>query len=149
VSAFVERILLLKKAPFFSLLRTDELRRINAYMTPVFWDSNETVFYLGDPADTMYLVVSGQIGISLDEGDQPVNFINKLGVGGCFGEMGLIDGMPRSATAVALEPTEGLALGREKLHGLLMAYPDLGFGMLRSLSIRIREMSQQMAGRKA
>jgi CRP-like cAMP-binding protein len=60
--------------------------------------------------------------------------------------MALIDNEPRSATAHVLEDTQALALEKDRLLGLLMSYPELGIGMLRALSKRLRAMTPKLSG---
>jgi len=134
-----EKILLLKKVPFFELLRTDQLHRIVSILEPAGWAKGESVFEKDDPADSMYLIVSGNIGISLN--GEPDQLVAELGYGDFFGEMGVLDDMARSATAHVLMNTEALMLEKEKLYGLLRAYPELGIGMLKALSRRVRAVN--------
>ena len=56
--------------------------------------------------------------------------------------MDLLDDLPRSATAHVLETAEALSLSRERLQGMLLAYPELGIGMLAALSRRLREANE-------
>jgi len=137
-----EKILLLKKVPFFELLRTDQLHRIVSILEPIGWAKGDRVFEKDDPADNMYLIVSGKIGISLD--DDSDHMIAILGHGDFFGEMGILDDLERSATAHVLENTEALTLEKEKFLGLLRAYPELGIGMLKALSRRVRTVNDEM-----
>ena len=61
--------------------------------------------------------------------------------------MNLLDDLPRSATAHAIEDTSVLALEKTRLRGLLQSYPEISIGMLRSLSMRVREANNRlMAG---
>lgn len=148
-----ERIVLLKAVPFFELLRTEQLRNLAAVLEPVAWMVGDIVFERDEPGDVMYVIVSGKIGISLSRPPCYEDFVVTLGAGDCFGEMGILDHQPRSATACAIETTEAFLLGKEKLHGLLLAYPELGVGMLRAMSRRLREanltltkLKQQVGG---
>lgn len=131
-----ETILLLKKVPYFELLRTDQLHRIVPILEPTGWAKGEYVFEKDDTSDSMYLILSGDVGVSL-HGD-PDQLIARFGHGDFFGEMGILEDMGRSATAHVLVNTEALMLEKEKLYGLLRAYPELGIGMLKAMSRRIR-----------
>lgn len=145
MSLHLERVLLLAKVPLFSYLRTDQLSRLAPLLEPVAWPRGERVFDIGDMGLELYILTSGHVGISVDPDPTCQVFINELRAGDCLGEMALIDNEPRSATAHVLEDTQALALDKEKLHGLLMSYPELGIGMLRALSQRLRAMSPKLA----
>ena len=135
----LERILLLKRVPFFALLRTDQLAHVTPLLDIVGWPADTRVFDKGEPGTELYIIVTGSVGIALHEDPAHREFVTELGPGDCFGELGVLDDQPRSATAHVLVDTEALALGKEKLDGLLLAYPELGIGMLRALSRRLRE----------
>lgn len=137
-----ERIMLLKGVPLFELLRTDQLRHLAAALEPVAWPGREVIFERGEAGDALYVIVSGKVGISLSETPSFEDFIAELGPGEFFGEMAILDDQPRSASALTIEGTEAYSLGKEKTRGLLLAYPELGTGMLRALSRRLRSNSQ-------
>jgi CRP/FNR family cyclic AMP-dependent transcriptional regulator len=145
MSLHFERVLLLTKVPLFSYLRTDQLSRLEPLLEPVAWPKGERVFEAGDMGLELYIITAGRIGISVDPDPGRQVFINELKAGDCLGEMALIDNEPRSATAHVLEDTQALALEKDRLHGLLMSYPELGIGMLRALSQRLRAMTPKLA----
>lgn len=138
----LDRILLLKCVPFFTLLRTDQLRHIAPVLEPAGWAAGERVFDKGDLSDRMYILLSGRVGIVLLDDPESTEYVAQLGQGECFGEMGLLDDLPRSATAHVLETAEALSLSRERLQGMLLAYPELGIGMLDALSRRLRQANE-------
>lgn len=138
MKSFLERLLLLKRSPLFGEVLTDDLRVVALELRELACFAGERVFDIQDPSDQMYIVLSGQIGISLEEDPRARRFVRMLGPGECFGEMGLLDDLPRSATAHVIEDAVLLALEKEKLRGLVIRYPELAFGLLRSLSLRLR-----------
>jgi len=141
-----ERILLLKNSPVFEHVGTDDLRSVARELEEQSVLKGDQVFEINELGDHMYIILSGSIGISLQtaaHGEEPV-FVAELGPGDCFGEMGLLDDHPRSATAHVLEDSIILTLEKERLHGLIGHYPQLAIGMLRSLSLRIRNMNERM-----
>ena len=137
-----ERIVLLKGVPLFELLRTDQLRHLAAALEPIAWPGKEVIFECGEAGDALYIIVAGKVGISLGETAHLSSFIAELGPGEFFGEMAILDDEPRSASAVSVEGTEAYSLSKDKTRGLLLAYPELGIGMLRALSRRLRTNSQ-------
>ena len=134
-----DRLILLKQSPIFSLVMTDDLRVVAQALEEQQFYAGDRVFEIGDQGDHLYIVASGEIGISLDPNPDSSNYVATLGPGDCFGEMNLLDGLPRSATATVLEDSVLLSLEKTRLLGLIQSYPDMSIGMLRSLSLRIRE----------
>jgi CRP-like cAMP-binding protein len=139
-----ERLLLLKKSPIFALVATDDLRLVAQALEEEDCFAGDRIFEIGEQGDRLYVIVSGRIGISLDADPDSGNYIAELGPGECFGEMNLLDDLPRSASARALEDTTLLTLEKTCLRTLLQSYPEIGIGMLRSLSLRVREANNRM-----
>jgi CRP-like cAMP-binding protein len=95
--------------------------------------AGDIIFGEGDPAAELFVVKSGTIGICIGS-----RLIDTLGERSIFGEMALIDGRPRSATAQALADTELIPLG-EKGFSLLVAYnPKFALSMLRVMVKHLR-----------
>lgn len=138
MKSFLERLLLLKRSPLFAEVLTDDLRVVVSQLKETACFAGERIFDINDPSDQMYIVLNGRIGISLGEDPRARRFVRVLGPGECFGEMGLLDDLPRSATAHVIEDGVLLTLEKEKLRGLVIGYPGLAFGLLRSLSMRLR-----------
>lgn len=145
----LETIMLLKKVSYFELLRTDQLRHIVPLLEPAGWVAGERVFDMGEASEDMFIIVRGRIGISIHADPARREFVTELKDGDCFGEMGILDDQVRSATAHVIEDTEALALGKEKLHGLLLSYPELGIGVMHALSRRLRAVSTELAQARA
>jgi len=149
MEALFERILLLKRVPFFEMLRTEQLSQVALLLDETGWVAGEVVFFKGDPGEEMYIISRGRIGISLHDDYSAKDFVAALGAGECFGEMGLLDDLPRSATAHVLEDSEAFVLSKDKLHGLLLSYPELGVGMLRAMSRRLRQANDALTAQGA
>ena len=144
-----DRILLLKRSPVFSRVATDDLRHVAQALEEEHYFTGDRIFEINAQGDHLYLLVSGRVGISLDTDSSSRNFIATLGPGDCFGEMNLLDDQPRSATAHVLEDSTVLALAKARLRGLILSYPELSIGMLRSLSLRLREANARARGETA
>ena len=144
MSQHFERVLLLTKVPLFACLRTDQLSRLAPLLEPVVWPKGVRVFDMGEIGLELYIITAGRVGISIDLDPSRQVFISELKAGDSLGEMALIDNEPRSATAHVLEDTQALALDNEKFQGLLLSYPELGIGMLRALSQRLRALGPNL-----
>src|SRR5688572_1102760 len=101
----------------------------------------EVIFHLGDPGDALFIVTSGAIKIMLpsDTGDEAI--LATLRAGDVFGELALLDGAPRSATAAALEPTETLVLPRQRFRELLDTQPAVRDALLASIAGELRRLT--------
>lgn len=135
----IDRLVLLKESAIFSRVLTDDLRRIAELMDEQRYFSGERVFDIDEQGDYLYILVSGKIGISIERQTSADKLIDTLTPGDCLGEMNLLDELPRSATAHVLEDSTLLSLDKGRLHGLLLSYPEISVGILRSLSLRLRD----------
>lgn len=140
-----DRILFLKESSIFSKVTTDDLRYIAQALEEDVFFAGERVFDINDQGDHLYIVTEGKIGISIDPDPTKKDFIAFIGPGEAFGEMNLVDDLPRSATAHAIEDTRVLALEKSRLGGLLLSYPEIGIGMMRALSLRVRDGHTRLA----
>lgn len=138
-----EKILLLKNSDIFDQINTDDLRYVADALVEEQYLSGDIVFEKDDRGDNMYVLVDGEVGISLDKGND--RFVATLSAGECFGEMNLLDDLPRSASAVVIKDTTVLKLSQPKLRGLLVSYPELGLGMLKAMSLKLRKTTQMIS----
>jgi CRP/FNR family cyclic AMP-dependent transcriptional regulator len=105
----------------------------------------EVIFHQGDPADALFVVVSGSVKILVPAGDgAEAAILTTIGPGGFFGELALLDDAPRSATAEALEPAVTLILRREAFDQLLDTEPGMRRALLAALAAEIRRMTAQI-----
>jgi CRP-like cAMP-binding protein len=105
----------------------------------------ETIFHAGDPGDALFIVASGQVKITLpaDDGSEPA-ILTTIGPGGFFGELALLDGARRSATAVALDAVTTQVLRREAFDRLVDDQPPLRRALLAALATEIRRLTAQV-----
>jgi CRP-like cAMP-binding protein len=141
MSDLFERILLLKKAPAFMQVKTEDLKIVAQSLEEETYFTGERVFDIGEQGDCMYILQKGRVGISLEKKSSmdKASFIAELGEGECFGEMNLLDDLPRSASAYVMEDSTLLSLEKSRLRGLIINYPELSLGILKSLSLRLRQ----------
>lgn len=97
-----------------------------------------TIFHQGTPSDCAFIISSGSVEISEDtlEGEK---VIGRLTENEIFGEMGLIDGQPRSATARALEDSVLYVMTRKSFNLLAKENPEALLPILKVLTSRLRE----------
>jgi CRP-like cAMP-binding protein len=139
----MSRLDLLKKLPLFAGLTESDLTTVCKDFTRLQFRQGEAIFYQGDPGHSLYLIESGQVRIYMQSEDGQELSMNLLGTGDIFGEMALIDGLPRSASAIAMEMTAVLSLSRERFRDHLRRTPQLAFNFLQLMSRRIRHNNDQ------
>jgi CRP-like cAMP-binding protein len=100
----------------------------------------------GEPADTMYVILSGRVRVERTHPDliEPV-VLADLGPGEVVGEMGLLDGQPRSATVTAVEDTETLEMDAADLSYTVLRYPEASMALLQTISRRLRSIDELAA----
>jgi len=105
----------------------------------------EVVFHVEDPGDALFVVTSGEIKIVLpsEEGAEPA-ILTTIVPGGFFGELALLDGSPRSATAVAVGPVETFILRRDAFDRLVDEQPAIRHALLGALAKEIRRLTAQI-----
>jgi CRP-like cAMP-binding protein len=104
----------------------------------------EVIFHQGDPGDALHLVSSGAVKIVLPSAEGEEAIIATLHGGDFFGELALLDGAPRSATAVAQEACETWTLSRDLFHDLLDRDPSLRASLLAGLAHELRRLTGQV-----
>jgi len=139
-----DRIRLLQQTFIFSDVETDDLRFVAESLQEEVFFKGDQIFNAKDYGNEMYIIISGEIGISIN--NRKDEYISTLGPGECFGEMNLLDGLPRSATAFVVEDSNLLSLSKSNLRGLILSYPEISLGMLRSLSLRLRDTNKKTKG---
>ena len=137
-----DRILLLKNSTIFSEVAVEDLQVVAQALDTEFYVKGDRIFDIDEQGDRMYMIHTGQIGISTNSDPEVKAFVATLGPGDFFGEMNLLDDLPRSATAHVLEDAELFSIERGKLRHLVINYPELSFGMLKSLSMRLRNTNE-------
>ena len=131
----------LRRCALFAHVEPDPLRTLARSLRRRRFRRNEVIFHQGDPGDSLHVVAAGGVKILLPSTEGEEAIIATLRPGDFFGELSLLDGAPRSATATALEPTETLALPRAALEELLDRDARLRTALLASLARELRRLT--------
>ena len=135
---------LLRNLSFFADLTGPELDTLVAASTTRMYAPREVVFSEGDAGDATYAVSHGWLKVVATGPDGQQATLSLMGTGEAFGELAVLDGGPRSATVVALEPTLLLVLERARFHQLLQSSPSLAYKMLIVTARRLRRLSERV-----
>jgi len=101
--------------------------------------NGDTIFREGDMADCLYVIQQGDVEIRLGN-----RVLGTLNPGGIFGEMALIDGAPRSATAVAASDVIVVPVTEKQFLFMVSHTPYFALNVMRILADRLRHMNQAL-----
>lgn len=124
-------------SPLFAALSRRELRNLATILHHRTYQDGEFVFLKGQPGAAMFIIKTGQINVIDYRRDNSATEIATLNPGDFFGELALLDDSPRSASAMAVEPTELYAISRTDLEHLLTTSPQIGLRVYRALAVII------------
>jgi CRP-like cAMP-binding protein len=136
---------LLNDVPLLADFTADELARVADTARPHSLLRNDLLFEEGDEPDHLYVVVSGRIAIANKSIDGRESMMALMERGDLFGEMGLFDGLGRSAEARALEASEVLSIPYPPLRDIYEARPALLWGVVNLLAGRLRNTDLALA----
>lgn len=136
----VEKVLLLREVDIFSQVSTQELAYLAAILEEKPCAAGEVVYQQQDPADSMYLVVSGRVRVYREQLE-----ITVAGQGEAFGTWALFDEEPRLSAAATVEDTLLLRLDKEDFIDLLADNVEITQGVLKALVKRMRSLLGQVA----
>lgn len=129
---------MLQRSPLFRGLAPATLERVAALATQRRYDAGEVICSQGDPGDALFAVVTGKVRISTGADDGREIFLNIMEPGDTFGEIALLDGGTRTATAIAATGCELVSLRRDHLFELLAREPQVALELLRLCGERLR-----------
>ena len=138
---------LLEEVPFFKLLDSDERAELAAVLDEARIANGETLFKIGDPGDSLYIVRSGLVEMFVKDHTGEKILLTTASPGDLFGELSLLDNGPRAATAVALEDTDLLVLDRGDLLLFLRRKPDAALDLMTVMGQRLRRSDELLRGR--
>jgi CRP-like cAMP-binding protein len=134
----------LRRCLLFVELDDDALNRVGGHLLRRRFRRDEVVFHQGDPGDSLHVLASGSRKVTLPSLDGEEAIIASLRPGDFFGELALLDGAPRSATVVALEPSETMVLSRPAFRALIEADAPVRDALLAGLSRELRRLTGQV-----
>ena len=114
-------------------MTTEQVAALRSVLSSRTVESGRTLFAAGEQGDDMYIVVSGEVDVRLQTTQHHYKRIANCGPGTVFGEIAFIDPGPRTADAIAVQPTELLVLDRRGLERLERERPDAAVSLLIAL----------------
>ena len=136
---------LLRSVPLFADLEEEELERFSRVAVPRSFPAGTRVFDEGDRSDACYIVREGSFRVTREHSDGRAITLATLGPGEVFGELAMLDGDTRSASAEALSDGELLALPANDVRGLLARHPEISVKLVAALVRRLREANERIS----
>jgi CRP/FNR family transcriptional regulator, cyclic AMP receptor protein len=134
----------LKAVPLFASFPEEPLRMLTMVVTRKSAPRSTTIMAGGDPTDSLYIVLSGRLKVMMSDAEGKEVILSILGPGEFFGEMGLIDDEPRSATVVTIEPCELLSIAKRDFKKALAENFEMSMAVMRGLVKRLREADRKI-----
>ena len=128
---------LLGGCPLFGGVGPDDLAAIAERAVEVDFPAEHVIARQGEIGTGLFVVIEGSVRVVRDGQE-----LARLGGGDFFGEMSVIDGLPRVAMVVTTKPTRCLALASWEFEGLVIEHPTIGLAILRGLSARLRAKTE-------
>lgn len=134
----LQKIMSLRWVPLFERVPSAELARIAEVTEELVLQAGGLVFSEGDYGDALFIIAGGRIRITL--GGKLLATLEKPNY---FGEMSLLDGEPRSASAEAEVDSLLLRIDQKDFQGILKRHPEASLAVIRTLSNRLRAQLQR------
>jgi CRP/FNR family cyclic AMP-dependent transcriptional regulator len=134
----------IKQVPLFAGLADEDIRELMALAKRRTFRSGEVIFHREDPGLVLYVIKEGKVKINLISPEGQEISLVVFGKGECFGEFAILDGLPRSADAVAMEKVECYTLQRSDFHQAIMKNPKIAIQVMEVLSKRLRSTDQMV-----
>ncbi len=133
---------LLAQVPLFSLLEPEAANALAERVDLVTLEAGTTLFHMGDPGDSAYVMLSGEVEIFFknDTGERIV--LEHAVAGHFFGEISLLDEGPRTASAYVAKGGEALLVDRGDLEQFLTVQPTAALDLLAATGRRLRETNR-------
>ncbi|MDA8254699.1 MAG: Crp/Fnr family transcriptional regulator [Betaproteobacteria bacterium] len=129
---------ILRALPIFETLDDECLRPLTYVAMLRAIPRHTVVLHAGDRTDNIYFVLSGALKVQVSDEEGREVILSMLGPGELFGEMGVLDDHPRSATVLAVESSEVVVIGKDDFKRCLVENPDVSLFIMRNLVKRLR-----------
>ena len=134
----------LRAVPLFSSVPDEQLRALATVVTRKSVTRGATIMVAGDQTDSLYIILSGRLKVMMSDAEGKEVILSILGPGEFFGEMGLIDDSPRSASVLAIEPCELLSIAKRDFNKCLADNFEMAMAVMRGLVRRLREADRKI-----
>ena len=135
----------LRDVPLLARLPTADLRALASRGRVRSYRAGTVIFREGDRGDSLYVVIEGSVRVAVLSARGVEATVALLGPGEFLGDLALLDGRPRSASAIAQQTTKTLVVRRDDFRRWLSERPKASFALLEALSLRVRRTDEALA----
>ncbi len=139
-----ENNLMLANAMFFSDLAPADLDLLSGRSTTKIYPKNRVLINEGDESDALYVILKGKVKVFIGDEDGKEVTLSIQGQGEYFGELALMDGQPRSASVVTMEPSRFAIISKVDFQRCLVEHPEIAIQLIQALSKRIRILTENV-----
>jgi len=129
--------------PLFATLEPEARRPLAKLIRVQRYSARQVVVWEGEPGGTLFLSLTGYFKAITTGSDGKEMLLSIMGPGEVFGELSALDGQPRSASVVTLEPGELASIERPALFELMASSPRLAIGLIEVLAQRVRTLTKR------
>ena len=137
----------LRSVPLFASLENEAARDLRSLLTVREVEGDMPLFKAGEAGDSMFLIENGRVRIHIVDTSGHDVTLAELAGGDFFGEMAILDGKPRSASATVIEPARLAILSRDDFLSFVRRNPDVALKMLSAITNRLRETDELLRQR--
>jgi CRP/FNR family transcriptional regulator, cyclic AMP receptor protein len=128
----------IRSVPLFASLDDETASALRALLEVEQRSAGSSLFQTGDAGDSMYLIEGGRVRIHIRDADGDDVTLAELARGDFFGEMAILDGKPRSASATVVEDARLAVLQRDDFLAFVRRSPEVSLRMLAAITTRLR-----------
>ena len=136
---------LIRHVPLLARLRKADLRALASQGRLRRYRAGAVIFREGGPGDSLHIIIDGGVRIAVSSPSGEEVTVALLGPGEFVGDLALLDGQPRSASAIASQKTTTLVVTRDRFVRWLSERPKAALGLLETLSQRVRNADEVLA----
>jgi CRP/FNR family transcriptional regulator, cyclic AMP receptor protein len=129
---------LLRRVPIFASFKAHDLELVGRLADEIDVPAGRALTREGEIGHEFFVIIDGRVRVERDG-----KLLNTLGAGDFLGEIALLDGRPRTATAVTEGPARLLVLAHREFASLLAEYPSIQLQVLQALARRVRHLDPE------
>jgi len=130
-----------KELRLFDNLSQSDIDLLMSHAKTRSYKKNNIIMTEGDETNSLFMVKSGRVKIFVSDEEGKELTLNMMKTGDYFGELSLMDGLPRSTSAITVEPSELLVIQKADFEKVLESNPEIALNIIKGLSQLVRQLT--------